>query len=120
MVTHMSCIEHYKRALLAYTSERVDRLKHLYWQRHAVPPEVRENLSPYEVDFIKQYEANLKRYAQALDLGTDLTMDAAPPKSKSVQARSSSRSARLVATPLEQPTRPAERGTLRPADVSGP
>jgi len=87
MVTHMACIEHYKRALLAYTTERVDRLKHLYWHRHALPPEVRENLSPYEVDFLKVYEQNLKRYAQALDLGTDLTMDAAPPKSKSVQVR---------------------------------
>lgn len=85
MVTHMACIEHYKRGLLGYTMERVARLKHLHWYKHQVPMEVRGNLTPYEIEFVDQYELNLKRYAQACGLGRDLTMDAAPPKSKSVQ-----------------------------------
>ena len=87
MVTHMTCIEHYKRGLLCYTMERIDRLKHLHWYKHQVPAEVRGNLAPFELDFLQQYAQNLKKYAQACDLGMDLTMDAAPPKSKSVQVR---------------------------------
>jgi hypothetical protein len=83
MVAHMTCIEHYKRSLLAYTMERLERLKHLYWSKRRVPAEVRENLSPYEIDFFKVYEQNVKHFGQSLDM--DLTMDVAPPKSKRVQ-----------------------------------
>jgi hypothetical protein len=85
MVTHMACIEHYKRSLLAYTMERLERLKCLYWNKRRIPSEVRKNLSPYEVDFFSIYEQNLKNFARSLDLDVDLTMDAAPPKSKRVQ-----------------------------------
>lgn len=87
MVTHMTCIDHYKRGLLCYVNERIDRLKHLHWYKHQVPAEVRGNLAPFELDFLKQYGQILKRYAQACDLGVDLTMDAAPPKSRSVQVQ---------------------------------
>lgn len=88
MVAYMTCIEHYKRGLLGYTMERVERLKHLHWYKHQVPTDVRGNLAPYELDFLQQYEQNLKHYARACHLGMDLTMDAAPPKSKSVQVNS--------------------------------
>eukprot|EP01025_Chloroclados_australasicus_P021150 TRINITY_DN2219_c1_g1_i2.p2 TRINITY_DN2219_c1_g1~~TRINITY_DN2219_c1_g1_i2.p2 ORF type:complete len:218 (+),score=16.57 TRINITY_DN2219_c1_g1_i2:132-785(+) len=87
MITHMSCIEHYKRGLLAYVMERVDRLKHLHWHKHRLPKEVVANLAPFEIDFVQKYELNLKKYAQAASLGLDLTMDAAPPKDRCVQVR---------------------------------
>jgi hypothetical protein len=83
----MTCIEHYKRSLLAYTMARVDRIKYLHWHKHQLPDEVRDNLSPYELDLVRQYDQNLKQYAQTCGLGMDLTMDEAPPKSTAVQVR---------------------------------
>jgi hypothetical protein len=85
MVIHTTCIEHYKRGLLAYTMERLHRLKHLHWHKHQLPAELSANLAPMEVDFLMQYEQNLKKYADACGLSTDLSMDAAPPKSRCVQ-----------------------------------
>jgi hypothetical protein len=87
MMTHIACVEHYKRGLLAYTIERVERLKHLLWYKHQVPADVINNLAPVELDFLRQYQQNLKRFADACDLRTDLTIDAAPPKCKCVQVR---------------------------------
>lgn len=85
MMTHMTCIEHYKRSLLAYTMARVDRIKYLHWHKHQLPDDVRGNLSRYEVELVRQYDQNLKQYAQNCGLGMDLTMDEAPPKSTAVQ-----------------------------------
>lgn len=38
-----------------------------------------------EVEFLSQYDKNLKKYTEACQLPTDLSMDAAPPKSRCVQ-----------------------------------
>lgn len=45
------------------------------------------SLAPLEVDFLRQYEQNLKAFSDSCGLATDLSMDTAPPKSKCVQVR---------------------------------
>lgn len=87
MMTHMTCIERYKRCLLAYSMARLERIKHILWCKHQLPHQVRDNLSPYEIDFARQYQQNLKQYAKSCSMGMDLTMDEAPPKSTCVQVR---------------------------------
>lgn len=87
MVIHNTCIQHYKRGLLACTMERLDRLKHLHWHKNQLSTDISSNLAPLEVEFLRQYEKNLKTFADTCGLATDLSMDTAPPKSKCVQVR---------------------------------
>lgn len=84
---HSTCIQHYKRGLLACTMERVERLKHIHWNRNDYSTDIAGNLAPLEVEFLLQYEQILKKFADACGLATDLSMDATPPKSKCVQVR---------------------------------
>jgi hypothetical protein len=68
--------------------ERINRLKHLHWHTHQLSAELSSNLAPIEVEFLSQYDKNLKKFAEACHLSTDLSMDAAPPKSRCVQVAS--------------------------------
>jgi GINS complex subunit 1 len=83
-----------KRCLLAYLSYRIDRLKDSYWASGGALPHVlndqdlRQKMSPYEVDFLRQYNALIMDYRSdvldVLDVAGGLL---SPPKDLYVQVR---------------------------------
>ncbi len=94
MHIYNSSIQHNKRCLLAYLASRIDRLKDNYWASNgALPhvlndPEIRQKLSPHEVDFLRQYNALIMDYRSdvldVLDVAAGLTN---PPKDLYVEVR---------------------------------
>ncbi|KAF9511364.1 hypothetical protein BS47DRAFT_1181513 [Hydnum rufescens UP504] len=83
-----------KRCLLAYLSYRIDRLKDSYWASGGALPHVlndqdlRQKMSPHEVDFLRQYNALIMDYRSdvldVLDVAGGLL---SPPKDLYVQVR---------------------------------
>lgn len=82
-----------KRCLLAYHSHRIERLKDLYWAFGGALPhllstsagDIRNKLSPHEVDFLKKYNSNVMDFRS--DFSDELDIMAGiiePPKDLNV------------------------------------
>eukprot|EP00897_Mesotaenium_endlicherianum_P000351 jgi/Mesen1/10316/ME000079S09740 len=86
VLVHHASILRNKRCLLAYVYARADRIRGLRWQLGAVLPEhLHEHLSLPEREMFKAYSAALGEYMA--DIGTDLTVDVAPPKDPYIEVR---------------------------------
>ncbi|RDB30880.1 DNA replication complex GINS protein PSF1 [Hypsizygus marmoreus] len=82
-----TAINRNKRCLLAYHVHRTDRLRDMYWSvGGALPhilsnPEVRNKLSPHEVDFLREYHASVMHYRSDFSDELDIMASVAqPPK----------------------------------------
>eukprot|EP01083_Nonionella_stella_P055950 147532_1 len=79
VIVHHHCILRNKRCILAYLNFRTERVKKLWWDTgSSIPAELKEKLSPKEINFFNKYSKLLGDYAQSLDL--DLAQDPSPPK----------------------------------------
>lgn len=86
--------QHNKRSVLAYLSHRIDRLKDAYWASGGALPhvlndaEMRQNMSPQEVDFIRGYNSLVMEYRSdvldVLDVAASLDN---PPKDLNVEVQ---------------------------------
>lgn len=84
-----------KRCLLAYHYHRTSKVKQLVWDTRAegagnkpAPKDIRDNLSPDEQLFFKQYAALVYRYKSYFDDFLDLTSNnTVPPKSTLIRVR---------------------------------
>lgn len=83
---------HNKRCLLAYLSNRVDRLKDAYWQSGGALPHVlgdsdfRQKMSPQEVDFLREYNQLIMDYrSEVLDVLDVAAGLMSPPKELNVE-----------------------------------
>lgn len=84
--------QHDKRCLLSYLADRTDRLKSTYWASGGALPFVlndanmRQNMSPQEVDFLRGYNALIMDYRSdvldVLDVAASLK---SPPKDLNVE-----------------------------------
>ncbi|TDL22302.1 DNA replication complex GINS protein PSF1 [Rickenella mellea] len=91
---HQTAILRNKRCLLAYHQHRLNFLKNLYWSMGgALPPllsspNIRANLSPSEVDFLREYNAMVMDFrgdfSDELDIASSVTI---PPKDIHVLVR---------------------------------
>ena len=91
LLIYQTAILRNKRCLLAYHSHRVDRLKDLYWSVGGALPhllslgDIRNRLSPHEVDFLKQYNSHImdfrSEFSDELDITAGITE---PPKDLNV------------------------------------
>jgi GINS complex subunit 1 len=96
LLIHQTAIIRNKRCLLAYHSHRLDRLRDLYWSYGGALPHIlsptssaRPKLSPYEVDFLRAYNASIMQF-RAEASGGDLDLMAGilvPPKDIHVLVR---------------------------------
>lgn len=79
-----------KRCLLAYHNHRMEKLKKIRWEIGALlPNEVKNNISPDELQFFLSYAKNLSDYMGRLNenRGIDLTLMRNPPKKLYIQVR---------------------------------
>eukprot|EP00877_Chromochloris_zofingiensis_P007863 jgi/Chrzof1/332/Cz01g11210.t1 len=78
-----------KRILLTYMKMRADSLNDIRWDQRRLPKDIREKLSPAEVDFYQEYDRNLKTFMGHTEDGInmDLTLDLYPPKDSQVKVR---------------------------------
>ena len=94
VIIHQTTITRNKRCLLAYHHHRMNFLKDLFWSLGgALPPllsnpQVRANLAPHEVDFLREYNTMIGGYradfSQELDITSGITD---PPKDIHVLVR---------------------------------
>mmetsp|Transcript_20619 Transcript_20619/g.25496 ORF Transcript_20619/g.25496 Transcript_20619/m.25496 type:complete len:214 (-) Transcript_20619:208-849(-) len=86
MILHDRAIKRNKRCLLAYHAYRADKLRQLRWETGGViPPGVRPLLSESEMDFWREYDKLIGRYAAAIDC--DLMANLSPPEDDYVEVR---------------------------------
>ncbi|EFA78483.1 GINS complex subunit 1 [Heterostelium album PN500] len=86
-VFHNSILRN-KRIILAYLNERLERIKEYRWNSGSgiLQPQLKESMSPNEVNFFTQHDKLLTEYHQ--ELGLDLTMDVLqPPKELFIEVR---------------------------------
>lgn len=94
VIIHQTAITRNKRCLLAYHQHRLNFLKSLYWSfGGALPPllsspSLRANLSPHEVDYLREYNAMVMDFrgdfSDELDITSSVT---SPPKDIHVLVR---------------------------------
>jgi GINS complex subunit 1 len=85
VVVHVQSAIRNKKMLLAYTMQRMERLKSIRWTQRTLPSTVSTNCSPTEVDFFRAYDRLLNSYmSSARGVGLDLTLDTKPPKANNV------------------------------------
>ena len=94
VVIHQTAIARNKRCLLAYHQHRVDFLSSLYWSMGgALPPvlsdpQIRANLAPHEVDFLREYNALVVEFRADFSHELDITSGVTnPPKDIHVLVR---------------------------------
>jgi len=82
-----TAISRNKRCLLAYHSHRVDRLRDMYWTVGGALPhllsnqDIRSKLSPYEVDYLRQYNSSVMEFRSEFSHELDITASIVnPPK----------------------------------------
>ncbi|THU87047.1 GINS complex, Psf1 component [Dendrothele bispora CBS 962.96] len=82
-----TAISRNKRCLLAYHSHRVDRLRDMYWAVGGALPhllsnqDIRSKLSPYEVDYLRQYNSSVMEFRSEFSHELDITASIVnPPK----------------------------------------
>ncbi|ESK95029.1 dna replication complex gins protein psf1 [Moniliophthora roreri MCA 2997] len=82
-----TAISRNKRCLLAYHSHRVDRLRDMYWSVGGALPhilstqDIRSKLSPYEVDYLRQYNNSVMEFRSEFSHELDITASITnPPK----------------------------------------
>ena len=81
MVIYIAIINRNKRCLLAYHNHRLERLKELYWAAAGTLPlllststsgqpsaDIRDKLSPHEVNFLRAYAENITAFSKGLDM----------------------------------------------------
>ncbi|TFK68055.1 GINS complex, Psf1 component [Pluteus cervinus] len=83
LIIIQTAINRNKRCLLAYHAHRVDRLRDMYWAVGGALPhllankDIRDNLSPYEVDYLRAYNASImefrSEFSQELDIMASIT-----------------------------------------------
>lgn len=79
-------IERNKRCMLAYLNARMEKIRGMRWQFGAVLPEdIRLNICEPEFEFFGKYNRLLANYMGSV--GTDITVDLAPPKALYIDVR---------------------------------
>lgn len=79
-----------KRCIIAYHSERLNKLKRLRWEYgNNLPREIVKNLSKDELEWFTKYNDNLFSYMSSLNdgQGLDLTLYITPPKKLYIQVK---------------------------------
>ncbi|KIY48630.1 GINS complex, Psf1 component [Fistulina hepatica ATCC 64428] len=85
-----------KRCLLAYHAHRTDRLRDMYWACGCALPhilsnegeDIRSRLSPHEVDYLREYNANVMEFRSQFAAELDITAGIeTPPKEINVVVR---------------------------------
>jgi len=100
LIRHQSILRN-KQCLLAYTNERMRRIKNLRWTiGRKLPEHIEANLSDSERQFFADYDANLRQYIGDISGLTDLdlTIDMLPPKDPWIEVRVLKDAGRDIAT----------------------
>jgi GINS complex subunit 1 len=85
LLLYQTAITRNKRCLLAYHAHRVDRLRDMYWAVGGALPhilsnqDIRSKLSPHEVDYLRQYNANVMEYRAEFSNELDITASITQP-----------------------------------------
>ncbi|KAG6332126.1 hypothetical protein ID866_6963 [Astraeus odoratus] len=94
ILIYQTAIGRNKRCLLAYHKHRMDRLRDMYWAAGGALPhilsnqDIRNKLSPHEVDFLRQYSTSVMEYRAGFSNELDITASIThPPRDLHVLVR---------------------------------
>lgn len=89
ILSRQAAIDRIKRCCCSYVEVRKQKLKALRWKYYGMPPEeVRKNLSPEELEWIKNYSRMVSEYQLGFGQnGLNLMLHTNPPRNLQVQVK---------------------------------